>query len=1320
MSILSFKDNDTNEVYKLDLPEGYTQNDINTAYYAEKERRKQEENVTPVVTEVVAPTINVTPDGTEVKEEEEEGGLTIGGAATELSIAMAGNVAASTTATALSFAPPVAAVSYFAINAASGWAGSYARQVQEGGELSYGEMAAGAVVNMWGPAGKVLQGINASTKLTLPLVFEGMKAGTKHGIAVGALYPNVSSVIDTGKLASEEDTLDSVVVNGLVGGIFSSITPFIKKNFSKFFNKTPTEIDIEIANGKISLADLSKFESTLKKEVTQASLFQDELKKLSIDKRNQVGPVKPVFRNDVINETTSMNIDDTPLIIPKSQEEWLAKSIYLNQSKKPLSFVKPPEQKEMFVSPEGLLEVNPQLRRKVVSVQDNLLTMESVGVFNRALNTDETLGSVFDKQISWLIPSVVTGRGPQDEMFFAQQSIEATKEQGGKIFNQIDKIVTKQPALKEELNKFLEYGAITPTLRDNPKLLTLANQWVDTVKPLQDALLQQTSIHKTSSMDWDVQLQFNKDVSKSIEQRGFYTTDEYRSMVDEGFKFDPKLKQKAINAEIVHAKKLAAEKGSPISADKARAVAEQRIEGLIKTSNQVRNVVRQQGKDVNTISKSIGIMQQTLDLTPQTRDFLGLIKDPAARMRGTVESLSSLVYKQQLDIGIIDFLKAKDLAVVDKPNDNNFGELKLYSDIDTSGLYVPHVVQTALNESILSEAMYIPNSIYGKATQDLWKGGIATWKGVRVLANPASYMVNAYGGWSTIMSAGILPTPRNIFTYVQGMHLGFTKQIKDEVLTLKKLGILSNSAVVDDIRTIGNSGPVSKKVSDSFEFLGRVYSTTDQAARYTMYKVYKERLGKMFPTESEENIIRGAALQALDEMQLYTTLNKKYKAASQAGALPAFASFFGALVRNHYHQTKNNSRMIFGTFGKEYGLDPTKASKNRMKVEGVARQVSQIGMIAGTLALADSIGNVTKEKYEAIKSFVPDWDKNKKLVVDFDPVTGKYRTNNIEYYVPQLVFSSAIEGALDDNKSLGDVTKNFFSVIGDNLSPVGSPIMRLIFSSIDNRDENGNPISTEYEILDRAKDYAYRFTSETITPAGLKALDKQLDQDKSVKSLLLNWARGARPKDYDIKDTAYFTLRKTSEIMREVKSDYTSKRDYDKNATALTINDTYNKVSANHKKYFGDAIKYNKDLEKLDQSFDVRLEILTNAGFSLFDAAHVLEGKYNPIPRNKPQTATTIWEDNYSSLTEKEFYSKLYKDKTISLGMKGDIRDIFNKQSIKDYQNLSGTEDLFSRFTTEQQVAWLRSNPELINEYFNKRILSNKAYRKIQGELQSN
>tara|TARA_R110002126_G_scaffold34315_2_gene106331 strand:+ start:283 stop:4020 length:3738 start_codon:yes stop_codon:yes gene_type:complete len=1239
----------------------------------------------------------------------------------------------------------------------------------EGGELSYGEVAFGAFANIWGPAGKVLQGVTATSKITPKIIAKSALTMGEHGFVLGLGYPNIKSYIDEGKLATEEETLDSGL-QGLSYGIglgiiapkvtqlAKTIAPAVAKVFNKFMGKSSKEIDIAVANGKITPRDLQDFDDALQKGSGDYSLFQKQVEKQILDKKT-VGPTKPVFSgnlkdNKMLDVDPAYGVSKVPesqtrgkqnmvvvelgdgakVSVPKGEAEraaWLAFKSPEEQASlmqgKPVPYKKDSEQKEMFLNPEGKKEISPEVARRVASVQDKLLTGETTAAFDRAANAvdgEGVLAKIWDRSRAWVVPSTITGRGPQDEIFYGQKSIIAAQEEVGLIHKQVGKYLEKNsqksPYLEDDITKFLDYGAITPNLRTNPQLLNLMNKWVDRVIPLQQKMMQQVSVFELDSLEGDKAQQFLETASKNIERMGFYNVRQYEAMTNVDFVLDKGLKKVAINAEAARYKREYREKGVRLGDETAIKMARGRVQTLINTSNEARNMSGEVGSNPTATSKNAGVLQQLEDITPETRKFLGEIVDPVERMRGTMVNLAELVYKNEIDIGIIRHLKDNNIITTTPPNDNTFVQLTLPSAIKTDGLYVPIAVQSALNNSVISEMTTKANSNLGRELSGLWQAGVAIHKGTKVLASLAAYPVNFYGAGSTLVSAGILPTFTNAIRFGKGVKMALSNKVDDEAYALKKAGILSQSVVVDDLRNAGAGTTSGAYVQKVFGPAGKVYSSIDVGARYTMYEGHKATLGKLWPNATPQEIQQAAILQTNDEMQNYDSLSKLYKQGSRMGILPTFAAYSGALVRNHWHQAQNNAQMVFGTFGKKYGLDPTKGIKKKMQTLGAYRGALQIATIAGTAAVIDAMNlkeNVGKPVMSAVKRFLPSWDQNKTLLMKFDPITLEYKYINAEYYVPQLLPNSAIQ-AVSQGKSLEETLRITAGILSDNFVGEGNILMKSLYESVSNKDEFGNPISTKFELAQNIKERVYRVISESSNPAFVKGIDKALDKGDPIDQLLLKWSSGKRERTGNIKDSARFAHVSNVKNLREVKSEYTRVRDYGTDNTQESLNRAYGETEAKYRQYWNKAIEDDRALQVIgvennieDRMEEVRIEALTTSGFSKYQSLYILDGKYLPMDKDKPVTTQEIYDELHNRVGNDGMSSAILDNESFSRDMKQSLRALYIKSSRS--MDLGDREELFKGLNAEQQVKYLEDNPHLYEGYRSNRSISKKALKDI-------
>ena len=380
-----------------------------------------------------APSIEGTGNGTRLseevdpvqKEEENESIVEVASPyAAEMAISASSNVSASTVAGYLKKNPVAAGLAYAAINYGGGYYGSYVRQDMQGGEFSFGEAHAAGAVNLmfWNTP---IQSVAAGSKITSELVKSSLIQGFEKGAITGGAEVNMASLIDTGELATAEETIKVGVTTGIFGSLFQTAGLHVQKAINKFNNKTAKEIDIAVANGDITTNDLVRLEGSMKFQQDDYSLFQKALAKLRQEK--ELGPVKP-FMGDIPKAKEEFVYVPTPegelVKVEKSMATQAAKQSGLDKPPKdPLSEKPNPKQPDMFEDPiTGKVVAFPEIEKKIKSTQKKVRHYELVSILKNAVNDPLSPMPTLHKMAAWAAPSSVTGRGIQDEVFQSSQA----------------------------------------------------------------------------------------------------------------------------------------------------------------------------------------------------------------------------------------------------------------------------------------------------------------------------------------------------------------------------------------------------------------------------------------------------------------------------------------------------------------------------------------------------------------------------------------------------------------------------------------------------------------------------------------------------------------------------------------------------------------------------------------------------------------------------------------------------------------------------------------------------------------------------------
>ena len=483
-----------------------------------------------------------------------------------------------------------------------------------------------------------------------------------------------------------------------------------------------------------------------------------------------------------------------------------------------------------------------------------------------------------------------------------------------------------------------------------------------------------------------------------------------------------------------------------------------------------------------------------------------------------------------------------------------------------------------------------------------WKRSESMSKAVKVLFNPPSYFVNFWGANFSMIGMGMIPEPitkggrenfKNISSFFKGGEKGLrqsplmeriledakeglggniTSQNRQEILSevreLQSLGVLdpdTGSLLADDITQGMKTGKsqIMQSIQKGTEFVGKIYSLSDVAARLAVFDHNKRKLGKIFPelaTNSDEVFKRMAAELTNDTYQNYGRVSKTIRNLSKVGVMPQFVTFTAELMRNVFHQYKSAARMMQGKFGTEYGLsaeDLSKANLEAMRAEGAKRMTWLTSMIGLSTVGVDSfnkLNGVDEEKDNYFRSQLPQYLTNKSLLYKID----KNDPNNIavvnaSYIMPQAIIGSLIQAlqasasqALGGEPQERDIIQFFL----DEFAGEGTFFTAEIYRSIDNRDKYGEKISRAIEANEYMYDmfhYIAKEAFETGFQRELQKLEAAYNSDKSLYSKSEVWLRqfGARFQKIDLSRQITFNLQDLADAQSAYKGDYTKAKRYE-------------------------------------------------------------------------------------------------------------------------------------------------------------------------------
>jgi hypothetical protein len=971
----------------------------------------------------------------------------------------------------------------------------------------------------------------------------------------------------------------------------------------------------------------------------------------------------------------------------------------------------------------GLADNDLDAQRILEDTIDNVATKQVAKTLRNARDSQES--SAWERTKAWLFPSKTTGREAQDIAFYGRSEVKANTELASKLSDRINKFQTNNPTAAKEINKFLDNPDIElPKSLKGTAIEGDLNTFRKTLVNLQAQLLDQLSEHKFSNLSPDHQKELIATIQNSLKpDRPNYVTKEYRLFTDPNFKPDPRLKQEAIDeiADGIMAK------NPKMSPENAYANAEKHIQNLI--NNSAKN--RELATDRQFFGSTDSVLKARSNPGEAERAFLGEIVDPAERIRGTLDNVGRLVYKNKSDIAMANALQKAGLAFKQVPSDTAFTKLKLRGNLD-SGLYVPNTVQYALDKTYLNTVQERGADVLREAIQDLYETGVGLSKATKVILNPPSYAVNMWGGMATILGSGINPLS---VAYGRGLKLALaeygsvdkilagnkaaTREAMNEAMKdMTKYGISNANIIASDIRSSFKGGFFSEKINKAFEPISKAYQATDTAARFTVWTANQERLGKMFPNLKGDDLKLAAAKLTNDTYQNYDKLSNAIRILSRTGIMPQFVSFTAEFMRNIYNQTRYAMQMVKGTFGAELGIDMSQANKAVMRAEGIKRLTALSALIAGTEAARQAYNasnGVDEETEKALKeTVVADFDKSKSLLFTRDPKTGEISYANLSYLVPHAMVAEAFNAATSDQP-----LESLAGILSDNFVGEGTFVAQSAIQAINNVDANGKPISDAQGRFQKFKDQLDYFAAEAFKPGVAREAEKLIetatkeDPRYSFKELAERQL-GHRINKIDVADNSFFKVRDANEKAQRSASKYKQLLEYG-NPTPEQAREAYLNAENLRKQNIAVVAKHYNNLVKLGLPEDKRIEVMKNAGVSSRDIIAIIEDTYIPLPTTLKQDTKEIYDERYQGKSFSEVMRDISKNARANPALAERLRNEATSREKQKRSNMSAKEVLLKNLNTQDRAKYVIANPDKLQELLRKGIVTKAVIEELRS-----
>ena len=966
----------------------------------------------------------------------------------------------------------------------------------------------------------------------------------------------------------------------------------------------------------------------------------------------------------------------------------------------------------------GPMQSKPEVRRVVSDTVSAADSKRAEKILLQTLEGDEP--TILQRLTAKIVPSRVTGREVQDETFLARRKINSVIELASRIERTVTDSINKNPKLEPLINNFLETGVIDKQLKGT-RLAGYLEKFDEVRFGLQDKLVGQLEGIDFNTRNFEDSRKLLATIKDSMRDANYVTRD-YRAFTDSNFKFDLNKRPAVIN-EIAASIQL---KKPKLSTTQVQEKAELHLQKLQDHSARAKKV----NPHTHIPSTTDGILRFRHDVGPLERAFLGEITEPGERIRGTLTGLAKTVYRNESDANVANGLQRLGLAVPENlvPNKNAFVKLDLKGDMENN-LYVPINVQAALGQSYLARMDELSNDVLKGAITDAYSTAVGLSKAVKVLFNPPSYAVNVYGGLFTMLGSGINPFTNG---YTKGMKYALAefgniedlmskggdkaaKALLTDMQEMTKYGLSKANILESDIRDAFNQGGIGKTVGKMLNPIGKAYAVSDTAARYAVWTGNQRALGNIFPDLKGDELKLAAAKLTNDIYQNYDKLSPIVRYASRIGVMPQFVSFTAEFMRNIYNQTRYAMQMVNGTFGQELGIASSRANIPAMRREGAKRLAALTTVVAGTEALRTGLntnnGVTTPEQEQALRdTAVADYDSQKSLLfteISEDGKTGKYI--NMSYISPHAMLAEAMNAAVTDQPldSLADM-------LVDNFVGEGNFVMSSVYSAIKNMDSNGNEITSKTGKLDKFKDQLKFIVADTFKTGAQRELEKILDTintkdgedpDYSFGDIAKRQL-GLRITSFDVAESASFKIRSYKKSGNTAAQAYKNARDYD-NLSPQALESVYENANRVRKDNLDQIASKDKDLQQLGFTEGERIEVMKKAGVSGRDTIAIMEGYYNPIPRQDTMSTADILDGKeYEGLSTRETLVRIRDTTKDDIPLRRRLLNEFKHRRKNELRGVTSKDSLISNMSTAERADYIQANPSRFQEFRRKGIVT--------------
>ena len=1093
-------------------------------------------------------------------------------------------------------------------------------------------------------------------------------------------------------LSQEKDlspgaTLAVELLTGITGALAGDKTFGVSKTLiNKARGKTAQEIMESVAKGDITYKDLT----FTPKE-------------------------RPLFQKD-----GTFNIDES---IPISQSE-TGGTVPINL--KELEFT--PAPKETPLTPpvetpsmQGILrenfdEARSEIASNLLATQRTQLAVDAGDLNNYAPGSNKRPNRLFNRINSWLAPSKVVGREVMNEIDQAKGIIREAESVGIRAYNAVNRIKKSNPndtaAIDENVNAFFLTGELDPSLAP---IQTELSAWRSSTNKLRERLIGGMDDQAFMDLAPEVRESLRTVLEESMDTSGGYLTQPYRLFEDPDYK--PTKQQEEAAFKEIRFNNIK----SGMSVEDAGKAARKKISELKSNSAKTKELESKSGLRP---SESENILRQRVNPGQAERIWLGEITDPAQRALITSRRLSRLASAKAEDAEIANLLL--DSGVASRTAREGQVELKLKTVSGETNIYVDPEVADSIYKLRYGPTINqgIRNPVDAAINAFFTANFVA--KFTKVVGNVGSYPVAALGSITSAMANGVMPnfsgmrsaaaSFRSLENFVAGKSPQAKKEFYADLDKMDLYNLRPKSIDAADMEATLQRGfkILNKKIlGQAVDIGGKAYSAFDVAMRYVTWKGTQTQLKKAFPDYTPQQIEAAAARMTNDTFPNYDKLSEVVRQGSRVGFFQPFIAHFAELSRVSYNQGKFALQMMKGNFGKDFGLDPSRADMTEMRKMG-AKRLAALGLVtAGAKVAVNSKNEESGLNERSVQAFeesvLPSWMDGTVAIINpnkDNPRRGVFVPP--EYILPQIAMGDAFAAGFQEKPF-----EEYASILkGRIFSEGGSLALQTIGKITSGYDERGNPIYIDPSLSAKTEVIASTIYDDVIKPGTFRTFERFNDSingigdrttAQNVQSLF-----GWRVYTYDADRSFTGKFSQASSMMNTAKGTYTSafNKRIKGDISQQELDATYNKMNTARSNRLDQARVHYKNMgvEPLNYSLDESIAIMKEGGLSSLDILDVIGGTYTDMPKNITDKTRDRYDEIPGNLNAKG-------KAILSLPQSDPYRKklgLYHKKQLKaESQNIDAVDSLIISLTPDQTADYLirigaDKNSKILNTYLRK------------------